>query len=127
MAINTKFTGGPELAIGQYFGDWLDLVYELYIESNDECWYERMLLRNYVRQLAIPRPTAKHVYYKDGLVYAIRFDCGNEYLYIRAFDSYLHGFEIWHSDEALNMEECDGCPDACEKQLEFKQIYLLDC
>lgn len=33
--------GGPELAIGQYFGDWLDLVYELYIESKDERWYER--------------------------------------------------------------------------------------
>ena len=33
--------GGPILAIGDYFGDWLDLVYELYIESNDGCWYER--------------------------------------------------------------------------------------
>lgn len=90
-----------------------------------EC--DRMLLRNYVRQLVIPKPTANHVYYKDGHVYAMRFDCGNEYLYIRAFDSYLHGFEIWHSDEALNMEECDGCPDACEKQLEFKAVNLLDC
>ena len=90
-----------------------------------EC--DRMLLRNYVRQLVIPKPTANHVDYKDGHVYAMRFDCGNEYLYIRAFDSYLHGFEIWHSDEALNMEECDGCPDACEKQLEFKAVNLLDC
>ena len=107
------------------------LVY--FVEDDTSCNYiegfecDRMLLRNYVRQLVIPKPTDNHVYYKDGHVYAMRFDCGNEYLYIRAFDSYLHGFEIWHSDEALNMEECDGCPDACEKQLEFKQINLLDC
>lgn len=33
--------GRPVLAIGDYFGDWLDLVYELYIESRDDCDYER--------------------------------------------------------------------------------------
>ena len=33
--------GGPVLVIGDNFGNWLDLVYELYIESCDDCQHER--------------------------------------------------------------------------------------
>ncbi len=115
------FMSGEKTYIG-YFVEG-DSSYS-HIESF-EC--DRMLLRNYVRQITIPKPTAQHVYYKEGRVYAMRFDCGNEYLYIRALRSCFDGLEICLSDEALNLEECGYLPDSGGKRLEFKEVNLTDC
>ena len=111
-------------------GEKAYLVY--FVEDASSCNHiegfecDRMLLRDYVRQIVIPKPTATHAYYKDGHVYAMWIECGGEHLYIRALEPYFYGLAIGLSDEVINMEECDSHLDACKKELKFKQINLLD-
>lgn len=103
-----------------------------FVEDNSSCNHiegfecDRMLLRDYVRQIVIPKPTATHAYYKDGQVYAMWIECEDEQLYIRALEPYFYGLTIALSDEVINMEECDSQLDLCKKELKFKEINLLD-
>ena len=88
-----------------------------------EC--SRALLRDFVWQLPVQKPDATHIYYKDGQVSALRFDCGKEYLYFKTSE-YI-GFDICLSDECIDPNLRCSLRSLHGKHMEFKKTDLLNC